>query len=190
MRITELPSGWRQRLTPASFGGAIFHVEVGGVASGRRIAVHEFPKRNVPYAEDMGRRARRWTVQGYIIVSPLHTDYIPTRDALRDQLEADGPAYLKLPTMEPELVMCDQFKMDETREKGGICVFDMVFVERGVAIVSDVSTSPREQLNAAGTEFGNAVQNWSDSFFNQGGGVGNAVQEAVEAYEATFRARQ
>ena len=70
--ILELASGmaWRSRLMPAKFRGARFHVDTGVRESGRRIVPHEFPKRDVPYAEDMGRRAREFTVRGYIIVYP------------------------------------------------------------------------------------------------------------------------
>lgn len=152
MRITDLPIDWRQRLTPASFRGAIFHVETGGRASGRRVALHEFPKRNEPYAEDMGRKAVRWSCQGYIIVSPFETDYIPARDALYTALEADGPGWLKLPTFDPMLVMVEQYKVDETREKGGIAVFDMVFVERGKPVSYDVQPDTQQQVSDAASE--------------------------------------
>ena len=70
--ILQLQSGiaWRQYLKPAMFRNARFHVETGVRESGRRVVNHEFPKRDVPYAEDMGRRARELTVRGYIIVYP------------------------------------------------------------------------------------------------------------------------
>ena len=48
MRIVDEPATWRQNLVPASFRGVEFHVEMGGVASGRRVARHEFPKRPFP----------------------------------------------------------------------------------------------------------------------------------------------
>ena len=58
-------------LQPASYNGVPFHVETAGRASGRRIVPHEFPKKDIPTAEDLGRRIRRFAVTAYIIYSPV-----------------------------------------------------------------------------------------------------------------------
>ena len=86
---------WQDRLRPASFRGVEFHVEIGAVASGRRIAQHEFPKRDEPYAEDMGRRIRRHPVTAYFI----GFDYQLGRDDLIVALEEEGPGLLVHPTL-------------------------------------------------------------------------------------------
>jgi prophage DNA circulation protein len=65
---------WRQELMPASFRGAYFHCESNARESGRRIVEHEFPKKDYPYAEDMGRHFREFTIRGYCIVFPVVTD--------------------------------------------------------------------------------------------------------------------
>lgn len=130
--MTELKKyPWRERMQPARFRDAEFHVELDGQASGRRVVVHEYPKRNKPYAEDMGRRAVRHIVDGYIIMSPTEPDYIPARDALIDALEADGPGWLVHPLLPAMLVMCEGYTVNESRERGGFCKFDMTFVEAG-----------------------------------------------------------
>ena len=49
--ITDNHLPFRDNLMPASFRGAMFHVEAGGKESGRRIVVHEFPKKEFPYAK-------------------------------------------------------------------------------------------------------------------------------------------
>lgn len=59
--------GWRRRLREASFKGAAFHVEQQGRISGRRTVVFEYPKRDDPYAEDLGRHAVRYQITGYVI---------------------------------------------------------------------------------------------------------------------------
>ena len=137
----------------------------------------------------MGRRARRYTVQGYIIVSPMDTDYIPARDALIAELEADGPAYLKLPTMEPELCMCEAYRVDETRERGGIAVFDMVFIERGTPPVMDSYDATQERLSQAGNEMAAATQNWVDTMLTDQRlvGPGGAMStDSIIAYLNNF----
>lgn len=109
-RLTRLPTGerhftvgpyffpWRQRLRLASFKRQPFYVDQQGRSSGRRTVVHEYPKRDLPYAEDMGRHALRYQMTGYLIQAPLNPrdpnkniylagmprDY----DVARDNLEA------------------------------------------------------------------------------------------------------
>ena len=60
-------SPWRARLLPAHFDGRMFHVEAGSQEGGRRIVTHEFPKKDLPYSEDMGRKATEYAVRGYLI---------------------------------------------------------------------------------------------------------------------------
>lgn len=138
--ILRLPSAWRQYLMPASFGPARFYVDTNVRESARRIVQHEFPKRDVPYAEDMGRRARMFNVRGYCIVYPRDTDdplkkknYIPARDLLITALETEGPAILQLPLLGALNVSCPSYRITEEDKLGGYCVFDMTFAEYGQA---------------------------------------------------------
>jgi len=139
MKITEVRNtAWRDALLPAAFRGALFHVEVGAQQNGRRIVVHEFPKRDVPYPEDMGRSAKQWHVRGYVIAYPIDTglplyqrDYRQARNALIAALEADGPATLQLPTIPPVVVVSSQYRWTEEQRFGGFCAFDMSFIEYG-----------------------------------------------------------
>ena len=64
------PTVWRDQLLPANFDGYAFHVDAASRESGRRIHVHQFPKKELPYSEDMGHEAITFTVRGYIIVYP------------------------------------------------------------------------------------------------------------------------
>ena len=53
--------------TEALFRDEIFYVDSDSATGGRRVALQEYPKRNTPYAEDMGRTARTFQVQGFLI---------------------------------------------------------------------------------------------------------------------------
>lgn len=138
--IFAVPSAWRDKLRPASFGGARFHCESSSVESGRRIVEHVFPKKDLPYGEDMGRAAREFSVRGYIIVFGYDSDadplkrrnYLTARDALVKRLEDEGPSVLQLPTIAPQLVNCTKFRMAEEARFGGFCTFDMTFEEYGL----------------------------------------------------------
>jgi prophage DNA circulation protein len=136
--IRDLPSPWRTRLLPAHFDGFLFHCEAGSRENGRRIVTHEFPKKELPYSEDMGKRATEFSVRGYIIQfvtdtgSPLYQrDYTFPRDALQSRLEEGRSGNLQLPLQFPMLVRCSRYRLTEEDRLGGYCVFDMSFVELG-----------------------------------------------------------
>jgi prophage DNA circulation protein len=145
--LSDLDSPWRKKLLPASFKGVEFHVEAAIEERGRRLVVHEFPKKNRPYAEDMGRRAFAYTVRGYVIaygrdrkndegvvLDPRYVrDYTLLRDRLRDVLDEGGGGRLQLPSMAPVIVACDRYRLTEEQRLGGYCTFDMIFVEQGEA---------------------------------------------------------
>jgi prophage DNA circulation protein len=124
----------------------LFHVESGSMENGRSIVLHEFPKRDTPYAEDMGRRAVEFAVRGYCIQYPSDTgvslymkDYTIARDLLRDRLETGGAGALQLPMFPPVVVTCSRYRLTEEERFGGYCVFDMTFVEQGASPFTNVS---------------------------------------------------
>lgn len=125
---------WRERLTEASFRGVEFKIEVGGKSGGRRIAPHEWPKKEVGYAEDMGKRLKRFRVTGYVIGA----DYDQQRDALIEALDQEGPGQLKLPTSNAVKAVCDHWDCFESRTRGRVCEFEMMFVEAGESPSNDV----------------------------------------------------
>ncbi|HEX4200928.1 MAG TPA: DNA circularization N-terminal domain-containing protein [Chthoniobacterales bacterium] len=150
--IFQIPNTpWRDALIPASFRGAEFHIEAHGLETGRRLVVHEFPKRDYPYTEDMGHKAISWSVRGYCIAYPVNIsgsdlyqrDYRTARDALYRVLAAGLPGMLQVQTLPPMNVWCQRFRLTEEERLGGYCVFDMTFVESGVApfALEDTSTT-------------------------------------------------
>ena len=143
-------SPWRLNLQPASYNGAGFFVDVDAKASGRRIALHEYPKRDIPYAEDMGRRAKRFTITAYVI-GPYYED---DRDALIAQLDALGNGVLVRPTtIGDETVVVDTYSVTERRERGGSATFEIAFVEAGQNLsalaISDTQSGVTQQVDSA-----------------------------------------
>jgi prophage DNA circulation protein len=142
MKITDIHNPWRDALAPASFRGARFHCETNARESGRRIVQHQFPKKNLPYAEDMGREAIGFSVRGYCISFPstvdgnegilFNRDYRIARNLLRNELEEEGPGLLQLPTQPGVWVVCQRYRLTEEERMGGYCVFDMMFTEVGI----------------------------------------------------------
>lgn len=120
---------WRKQFVPASYAGVEFHVEQQSQMGGRRAVTHEYPKRDKPYTEDMGRHAKRYQVTGYLI----GPDYnVRKRDLVRALDSKEAAALIDPYLGGEELVcICLQFSVIEARERGGYCVFEMLFVEVG-----------------------------------------------------------
>jgi len=101
-------ASWRARLRMASFKGQTFYVDQQGRSSGRRMVLFEYPKRDMPFAEDMGRAALRYQITGYLIQAPgpggrgatyngMDSDYDVARDRLEAALMQPGPGILRDP---------------------------------------------------------------------------------------------
>jgi prophage DNA circulation protein len=131
----RLPTPWRRRLVPASFRGAQYFVEEQARSSGRRTVTHEYPKRDKPYSEDMGRHAVRYNVTGYIIGPSYHVG----KGALMRALDQEGGGQLIDPYLPLDslgytpLFVCERYSYQESRERGAYVIFSMVFVEEGEA---------------------------------------------------------
>lgn len=117
-------------LRQASFRGVKFEVEEAGESSGRRLARHEYPLRDTPFAEDLGRKAKVWKIKAFIIQGRNY-NYQEARDALRKALTDYGPATLIHPWLGELKVAVERFSLHETTSKGGYCEFDIDFVEAG-----------------------------------------------------------
>jgi prophage DNA circulation protein len=146
-----------KQLVGASFRGVPFLVETVEVSTGRRIVVHEFPLRNDPFVEDLGRRARRFRVDGYVIGD----DYLAKKNALLTALEAEGPGELVIPYYDVRRAIGDTVGVRETRADGGMAVFALEFTEtptqapvptEDVDSASEVATSADAAVVAAKAE--------------------------------------
>ena len=56
-----------EKLLPASFRGVPFEVSSGSLKGGRRTVVHEYPQRDKPYVEDLGKAARQITIEAFFV---------------------------------------------------------------------------------------------------------------------------
>lgn len=128
-------------LLPASFRGVPFAVTDERGAIGRRGKLHEYPFRDIPYAEDLGRRARRWVVDAFV----LGDDAVPQRDALIAACEQKGPgpliinsAFVGNVQIDPETPIEWNLRLDAGRS----VELRLVFVESGQVLypTSDADT--------------------------------------------------
>ncbi len=125
LRRVTMPDG--RRVVGASFRGVPFYVEEVRRTGGRRGQVHEYPLRDDPFVEDLGRRARTFPVVGYV----LGDDYLDVKDALIEALEdVAGPGELVHPYYGRKKCIClGEFDVTESERDGGIARFSIPFQE-------------------------------------------------------------
>ncbi len=170
------PATWQLELVPASFKGVPFKVDEGGRTGGRRVAEFQIPKGDTPYAEDMGRAAKRWQITGYVIGD----DYTAQRDALLDACDSDGAGILVHPTLGSMNVMCGPVSTHESRLRGGICTFEMVFIEAGQAPSAAVTDDTQGQVSAQADDTGATVASALDAALAAAFAVGATVADIAE----------
>lgn len=128
--------GWRENLRTASFSGVEFGVRSAEASGGRRTAVHEFAASDKHQTEDLGRKARTFSLEGFVVGS----DYMSRRDALQDALDA-GPGKLVHPYRGTLSVVCATYRISESADSGGLAVFSMEFQTMGEAVTPGASVS-------------------------------------------------
>jgi prophage DNA circulation protein len=128
-----MPRSWKDRLRPASFRGVPFLVEDADDESGTRAQTHEYPNRDVPYTEPLGRKAESFTITAFVIGD----DYMDKRDALKKVCLDGIPGTLIHPTMDSIDVVCTLYQCQERASVGRQASFTLTFVEAGKQIFPD-----------------------------------------------------
>lgn len=117
-------------LRQASFRGVPFEVDGVEATGGRRVVLHEYPLRDTPYSEDLGRRAREFSVRGFLVQGRGY-DYFQARADLLAALEAYGPGELVHPWHGEIRVAAEEYRLRESMERGGLLELDIRFREAG-----------------------------------------------------------
>lgn len=121
-------------LLPASFRGAPFAVLADDAQGGRRIALHQYPGRDDPWAEDLGRAARRFRFRGFIVDNDVVFSGGPIqlqRALLISAIEAKGPGLLTHPTLGVINVCVTHAAIGADLGASKMSTLDLEFVEAG-----------------------------------------------------------
>ncbi|MDR2309289.1 MAG: DNA circularization N-terminal domain-containing protein [Paucimonas sp.] len=118
---------WRDQLHPASFRGVPFHVDSDSMPAGRRTQTHEYPQRDKPLVEDLGRVTREIKLAAFVIGE----DCYEQRDNLLNALDKPGAGELVHPWYGRLMVTATACNVSHERREGGMVRFDLTFVEDG-----------------------------------------------------------
>jgi prophage DNA circulation protein len=177
---------WKDRLRPASFSGIPFGVRESELSGGRRAVVHEYPLRDRPFVEELGRDARSISVDGYLVGD----DYAERRDRLRDAMEQASPGFptrpgrlLVHPTFGSLLSLCRSFRFRESTDEGRMVRFQAEFVEVGEELEPNAAVDGPAAADQAGTALGAGAS----AAFAGGVETAGVVEQAREAVSSVVR---
>ena len=118
-------SEWRERKQGASFRGVPFWLDADSVNVGRRTQLHEFPQRDQPFVEDLGRRTRQYMFTGFVVGD----DCLSQRDKLLTALDTPGPGELVHPWFGRLTVTAGDCEVSHARNEMGMVRFSLVFID-------------------------------------------------------------
>lgn len=151
---------WHDRYRPASFRGTPFFVEEADTAAGRHTAVHEYIRRDLPFVEDLGRKARQFKVSGYV----LGDDYMERRDELLRAAEEPGSGDLVHPYLGSLTVSCLDFSINETSREGRMARVSFTFIETGLQQFPTATSDRTARIDAAaGSVIASAKTDFADT---------------------------
>ncbi|MEN1835487.1 DNA circularization N-terminal domain-containing protein [Pseudomonas lijiangensis] len=114
---------WRDRLMPASFRGIGFFVDTDSVPVGRKGQLHEFPQRDEPYFESLGKESQIYTMEAFLVGD----DCFERRDRLLEALEAKGAGELVHPWLGRMQVQVGGCILKHNRTEGGVVRLSLKF---------------------------------------------------------------
>ncbi|MFH5924548.1 DNA circularization N-terminal domain-containing protein [Roseomonas xinghualingensis] len=118
---------WRDHLRPAFWRDVHFKVIGSEGLAGRRVHLHEYPFRDEPWAEDLGRRTRSFTVRGYLIGDDVDQQLLDIEAAA----EQPGSGTLVHPLRGEMEVTLLALGWSDAWDEGRVVRLIMEFVETG-----------------------------------------------------------
>lgn len=174
---------WRDNLRPASFRGVPFAVDTSSLTVGRRLARHEYPQRDIPFMEDMGRKAREYKVDALV----LGAGYMDERDALIAAIEATGPGQLVHPYYGTlQVVVTGECQISESTESGGRAKIAITFLEAGLQQEPETTSDTEAVLGAQYDACEDAIAADFAESFSIDGLPDFAVQDALASVNAAL----
>lgn len=165
---------WKDRLQDASFRGVPFKVEEESSGVGRRVETHEYPNRDKPYTEDLGKVSFRPSLTAYVVGE----DCFDQRDRLIEALNKSGPGTLVHPVYGEMNVCVDgEVRVSTSRSEGRVVRFDLKFVEAGELSYPTAGAATAQNLTSSCSALDDCISSSFSDFSIEG--VADFVQNDV-----------
>lgn len=175
------------RYRKASFRGVEFNITERSWSSGRRNHLHEYPDKDTPFAEDLGKKAGNYPVTAFVIGD----DYQSKRDALCKACTEKGPGELIHPDYGSLTVLCDSITVREVHSAQRMATIELIFIEAGAQAIPETSIDLSDSVLSSASDMMAAAKNDFLSGFSLSEGVagltslvGNIADVANDAIDA------
>jgi len=172
---------WREEYLPASFRGAPFFVRSSTVSCGRRLAIHQYPRRDDTEHEDLGAEDKSYTFDCYVIGD----DYMSARDKLEKAFEEGTVGVLIHPYRNAINVVVDKYRLSETHDKGGAAFFSITFLHEPKPAVA-VFPDNIQRVLLARDALDIAVANWFEAVYNIDRSPLSVLEDIRDAMDRAF----
>ena len=133
---------WRDQLLPASYRGISFLIEQAAVPVGQKGQLHEFPQRDEPYFEALGKQAQVHRMSAWVIGD----DCFERRDKLQEALQTEGSGELVHPWLGRMLVKAGECELTHDRREGGVARFELTFYPDAPRKFPAATANTRQQV--------------------------------------------
>lgn len=151
-------------LRKASYEGIQFDVDSATLSFGRRTVTHEFPQRDAPYVEDLGKATRQFSIQGFIVGD----DFIDRSKRLIDKVESQVGTDRRAnhgKLVHPWLGSLEVTPIDNpsiTYDKAKrICTFTLTFLEAGNESTKKTTSWSNQLLSKADALYAKIFGDWT-----------------------------
>lgn len=145
-----------EQLFPASFRGVPFEVTTSDLQIGRRTQAFEYPQRDKPFIEDLGRSARQIELEAVIVGA----DFIPRMNRLIAAMEAQGAGTLVHPFL-GEMTVTPQAttRVSYDTHGLGVATATLSFIESGEYEFPGTATDAADAIQSAANSIQDAAGN-------------------------------
>ena len=167
-----------------SFRGVPFATIGSGGKAGRKTAVHEYPFRDSPWVEDLGRANRVFRVRGFI-TGPA---FLAQFDLLYNAVEQQGPGLLIHPTRGVIQASVVDFDWREPDGYSGVIEVDLAFIEAKASLSTTVLAAVSGAITVATGLLSLAFQSDYASDIAPPLALGQPVNNAASALASSWAA--
>jgi prophage DNA circulation protein len=151
---------WRDELLPASFRGISFLIPQASVPVGQKGQLHEYPQRDEPFFEQLGKQAQVHTMTAWVIGD----DCFERRDKLLEALQTPGPGELVHPWLGRMQVKAGDCKVSHELTAGGMVSFDLTFYpDKPLTFPTAKVNSQQQVVKASDSMLGSALERYKQA---------------------------
>lgn len=161
------------KLRKSSFNGVSFEVTSSNIIFGRRTVTHEYPQRDEPYTEDLGRSARTFDVTGFLVGETYIAQTKRLLKVLEESSQDNKPGKLVHPWLGTLNVFLSSKPKIEWQLEQGFTKLTLNFVEAGNLNNPSIAES-----------WGNKLRSSVDSFIDDSLDAFGLTMDDIETYNA------